>query len=348
MNEGRGEAHGRVNLIGEHTDYNGGFVMPAAIPQTTIVDFRKRDDCLIHVRSASQPGSIEYKQGEEKRTGMWTDYIQGVTRALAAAGHSIGGMDAGVVSTVPVAAGLSSSAALEISFLRALRAAFDLPLSDLDMAKLAQKAENEFVGAPVGILDQMACTFADAGTALFLDTASLAFDRLPIPAGVQVSVLDSGIRHDNRLGDYGKRRAECEEAARMLGVARLRDLGIADLSLTDRLPDPLFKRARHVVTENDRVLKAADAIRSGDVAALGRLFLESHASMRDDFEISLPEIDLLVQLAAAREGVYGARLTGGGFGGAVVVLVDSRFGEAGGPAIEEYIRRTGRPGRLLV
>ena len=348
---GTAEAPGRVNLIGEHTDYNGGFVLPAAIPRKTTVEWASRSDGIIRVATAAhdqKPPVIEYRTGEEKKAGQWTDYVQGITWVLSKSGYPAPGLNAFIRSTVPVAAGLSSSAALEISFLRAARAAWGLKLEELQLAQLAHEAENEFVGAPVGILDQMACTFADEQNALFLDTRTLAFDRIPIPEGVRLSVVDSGIQHDTRAGDYRTRRAECEEAARLLGVRELRDVSTADLPRINRLPEPFNRRARHVVTENERVLQAVDAMRSGDVVELGRLFCDSHASMRDDFCVSLPEIDRIVELARRQPAVLGTRLTGGGFGGAVVLLVRPGSEAAVREVLDEYVRETGQPGKTLV
>jgi galactokinase len=251
--------------------------------------------------------------------------VQGVTHVLADAGLGVHGFDARIDSTVPVGSGLSSSAALEIALLRALDAAFSLGLDPVAMARAGRRAENEFVGAPVGIMDQMACALADETHALFIDTRSLAWERVPLPRHVEVAVVDSGVAHQHAGGGYRRRRAECEEAAARLGVSALRDVGVDDLARVATLPSPLDRRARHVVTENARVLDAVAALRDGDTARLGVLFAASHTSMRDDFEVSVEEVDLIVRLAAGEPGVYGARLTGGGFGGAVVIL--TRHGE---------------------
>ena len=320
--ERRAEAPGRVNLIGEHTDYNGGYVLPTVIPQRTRVELAARADGRARVSSDTMPDPtpVEFTLGAEARTGGWIDYVQGVTWALREAGHALVGFDARVTSEVPVGSGLSSSAALEVAFARGLRALCDLDLDPLAIARAAHRAETVFVGAPVGVMDPMACSLATAGTALFVDTRSLRVEPVPLPAGAELLVIDSGVAHDHVHGDYRARRAECEEAARRLGVPALRDVAESDLAAVMALPDPLGRRARHVVTEDARVLAAVAAMRAGDLPALGALFDASHASMRDDFEVSVPEVDRLVALARAEPDVFGARLTGGGFGGAIVAL----------------------------
>ena len=343
------DAPGRVNLIGEHTDYNGGYVLPAAVPQRTRVELAARPDGTVRLWSAQSQGEVaSYTLGEERRDGTWTDYVKGMTRALAQHG-ALGGFDMRVDSDVPVGSGLSSSAALEIAAGRALRERFHLRLTDLQLAMAGQRAENELVGAPVGIMDQMASVFADTATALFVDTRTLAYARVQLPASAAVVVIDSGISHRNAGGAYAERRAECEQAASRLGVRQLRYVGIADLHRVSQLPSPLDRRARHIVTENQRVLDTVDAFGRGVLAAAGRLCNESHVSMRDDFEISVPEIDRLVAIAQATDGVYGARLTGGGFGGSVVVLADAAQARtAAAHIVNQYAATTGNAGRLLV
>jgi galactokinase len=344
-------APGRVNLIGEHTDYNGGYVLPTVIPQKTVVELAPRGDRTVRVWSANvpDPRQVTYAVGTEARTGTWADYVQGITWVLGDAGHGVGGFDARITSGVPLGSGLSSSAALEISLMRALRIAFGLALEDVPLARLARRAENEFVGAPVGIMDQMACSLAGGRDALFLDTRSLAFELVPLPAGVELAVINSGVAHNHAKGDYRTRRAECEEASRLLGVTQLRDLGLADLPRVMALPDPLGRRARHVVTEDDRVLAAVRAMRAGDADLLGQLFLQSHESMRDDYEVSVPEVDVLVEEARVQPDVYGARLTGGGFGGAVVVLVKTGAARRVAERISSHYRqRCGRRATVLV
>jgi galactokinase len=341
------DAPGRVNLIGEHTDYNGGFVLPVAIPQRTRVEARARHNRTVRLWSAQFPRDAPhvYTLGEEEPMGAWFDYIKGITRILGAG--TIRGFDARIESDVPVGSGLSSSAALEIAAGRALRHLFALSLDDVALARIGQQAENDFVGAPVGIMDQMACSLADTTAALFLDTRTLEYERVPLPRSASLLVIDSGITHDHAAGDYRVRRGECAEAARQLGVRELRD--VQDVREVERLPPPLNRRARHVVTENARVLETVEALRAGDCARVGALFERSHASMRDDFEISIPAIDVLVQIATSVQGVYGARLTGGGFGGAIVALADASVAVAAADQIVTgYHRETGRTGRRLV
>jgi galactokinase len=345
----RASAPGRVNLIGEHTDYNGGFVLPAAIPQRTSVELRLRSDGAVDVWSASFNERKAYLLGEEARTGSWIDYVQGVTSILAAGGHRLGGFALRIESGVPVGSGLSSSAALEIAVLRALRGAFDLAIDDVEMARLGQRVENVFVGAPVGIMDQMACALADDTHALFLDARTLEYERVAIPEAAALLVIDSGVAHNHAAGDYRTRRAECERAAALLDVPQLRDASAADLARIEALPEPLGRRARHVVTENARVRETVAALRAGDLRAAGALFDASHASMRDDFAVSVPEVDLLVSIAQRQPGVHGARLTGGGFGGAIVALADRGSGRATANLVAaEYRSRSGRTATVLV
>jgi galactokinase len=319
-------APGRVNLLGEHTDYNGGFVLPSAIPQRTHVALAERGDDRVQAWSATLDQRVTFSLGAERTSGGFIDYVQGVTGALREHGHAIRGFDAAITSTVPVGGGLSSSAALQVALLRGLRELFALSLDDVTLAKLAQWGENHIVGAPVGILDQMACHLADEDSALFLDTRTLEYEKVPLPSQAEVVIVDSGVQHSHAGGGYRTRRAECEQAARLLAVRELRDVAADQVSQLMELPEPLGRRARHVVTENARVLTAVDAMRAGDAKALGLLFNESHRSMRDDFEVSVPEVDTIVENAWNDPSVFGARLTGGGFGGAVVCLVERGAG----------------------
>jgi len=319
--EHKASAPGRVNLIGEHTDYNGGFCMPTVLPLHTQVWLAARQDQRVRLASDTQASDIaEYTIGEEKPAGTWVDYIAGVTWTLRRGGYRRGGFDMLITSDVPVGKGLSSSAALEVAALRGLRSMFSLQVSDLDIAMLAHTAETQFVGAPVGVMDQMVCSLGKEGFAFFLDAASREFKHVPMPPDTSLRVIDSGIAHHHASGDYRTRRRECEEAARALKVAKLRDLTPADLPRVNALPEPLNRRARHVVTEDARVLDAVDALHAGDLRKFGALLKASHASLRDDFEVSLAEIDWLVDTADDDPNVLGARLTGGGFGGAVLML----------------------------
>jgi galactokinase len=349
----KAEAPGRVNLIGEHTDYNGGFVLPTAIPQRTQVELAPRPDRAVQVWSAakakSNGGRASYTLGAETPRHDWVDYVQGITQVLCGLGHKLGGFDARIESRVPLGSGLSSSASLSVSLLRALRRAFALELDDVQIAKIGQRAENEFVGARVGIMDPMAASLADEGTALFLDARSLAFERVLLPAGADLLVIHSGVVHQHAAGDYNTRRAECEQACRLLGVEQLRDLTSADLARVNKLPEPQARRARHVVTENERVVAAVAAMRAGDVARLGELFYQSHDSMREDYQVSVPEIDLLVALGRQDPAILGARLTGGGFGGSVVLLARAGEGAVAARRVAEaYAARPGCRPKVLV
>jgi galactokinase len=323
-------APGRVNLIGEHTDYNGGLVLPTAIPQRTRVALARRRDRRVRAWSREAGGAqpATYDLGAEARSGGWLDYVQGVTAALAEAGFAIGGFELRVESDVPVGSGLSSSAALEVAVLRGLRALFALELDDVALARLAQRGENQLVGAPVGILDPLAASLAEPGSALLFDTRTLAVQPIALPRALELIVIASGIAHDHASGDYRTRRAECERAAELLGVACLSDLGESDLPRAFALPAPLGRRVRHVVRENARVRATVAAFAADDVAAIGRAFAASHASLRDDYQVSIPEIDRLVAIAAADRDVAAARLTGGGFGGSIVALARRGTAEA--------------------
>lgn len=347
----RSSAPGRVNLMGEHTDYNGGYVLPTAIPRRTRVELARREDRLVRASSADVDGGLVqvYQLGSETAGRGWLDYIQGVTHALREAAHRVEGFDLRVRSSIPIGSGLSSSAALEVALLRGLRDLFALPLDDVQLARIGQRAENDFVGARVGIMDQMACSLADEGAALFLDTRGLHFEQVPLPPGADLVVISSGIAHAHAGGEYNTRRAECEAAARLLGVPGLRDVELNDLPRVATLPAPLDRRVRHVVTENARVVECVAALRAGDLPRAGALFATSHASMRDDFEVSLPEIDLLVSLAARNEDVYGARLTGGGFGGAIVLLAHAGRGRLAAEATaRQYAEQSGHIPSILV
>ncbi len=318
------DARGRVNLIGEHTDYNGGYVLPTPIPQAAVSAVRRGAGPRVRAwsRELSEPGAVlEYEIGAEQPGRGWLDYIQGVTVALAGAGHEAAGFDLWLASDVPLGSGLSSSAALEVSLLRALRELFALDVNDVRLAQLGRAVETEFVGVPIGIMDQMAASLAAPGQALLIDTRTLETTPVDLPRDVELIVINSGVAHSHVLGDYRTRRAECERAAALLGVAELRDVGIADLPRVAALPPPLDRRARHVVTENQRVLDAVAAAERGHSAALGALFTASHLSQRDDYQCSAPEVDLLVDLALDEPPALGARLTGGGFGGSIVALV---------------------------
>ncbi len=343
--EARGTAPGRVNVLGEHTDYNDGFVLPAAIPQTTTVEaaLSGTDAFLLHSTSECEPGAIvSYRSGEAVPDGF-ARYVDGCTRALLERGVRVPPVALFIDSTVPIGAGLSSSAALEVATLRALRELLGLKLDDVEIALTAQAAENKYVGVRCGIMDQMASSLADAERMLFLDTRSLARELVPFPPGTRAIVLHSGVQRSLASSAYNERRDECEAAARALQVQALRD--VTDVGVTEKLPPPLDRRARHVVTENARVCEAARGV---PAKRFGALMSGSHASLRDDYEVSIEALDVLVECLEAQPGVYGARLTGAGFGGACVALVEAtRAAEAQKGALRSYAAR-GFSGAALV
>ena len=328
-----GEAPGRVNLIGEHTDHNDGYVLPTVIPQVTSVAMARNDDLEVRAFSHAVPFDTQratFSIGTETRREHWIDYVQGATAVARAAGLPISGFDAIISSDVPLGSGLSSSAALSVALLRALRALHQWSIADEPLAVLARRVETDFIGVPVGPMDPFACMLGSQGQALFLDTRTLAWERIALPRGLEIAVVNSGIRHSHATGSYRMRQQECVEAAASLGLAALRDATSEHTAAIDALPGVLARRARHVVSENARVLQAVQALRQRDLVGLGRLIDASHASLRDDFEVSTAEIDAMVDIARAESGVLGARMTGGGFGGSIVIL--TRAGRAGSVA----------------
>jgi galactokinase len=339
-----------VNLIGEHTDYHDGYVLPTVIPQRTSVHMTARTDRRVRAVSSAVDGQAEeYELGHEAPGRGWLDYVQGVTATLARRGVAVRGFEVRVDSSIPLGAGVSSSAALEVSLLRALRLMLSLGFDDVELAKIAQAAETDFVGAPVGIMDQMASSLGRDGEALFLDTRSLEVERVPLPSTVELVVIHSGITHAHAGGEYVTRRRESFAAAERLGVTRLRDADLTMMPRIEALPPPLNRRARHIVSENARVLAAVAALRAGDTGRLGALLNESHLSMRDDYQTSTADIDVLVSIAQARDEVYGARLTGGGFGGSIVAAVRAGFAQQAALQISrDYRRETGREPVVLV
>ncbi len=344
----RSDAPGRVNLIGEHTDYNEGLVLPAVIAQRTKVELDAREDERVLVRSEGF-GSVAYALGREERANDWADHVRGVTWALRDAGHVLRGFDARITSEVPPGAGLASSAALAVALLRALRAAFALSLSDEALALVAHRAEREFVGAHVGTMDQLAASLGSVGEALFIDTRSGALERIALPRSLALIVIDSGTRHEHAGGAYNTRREECAEAARLIGVRALRDATAREAAALEREHPVLARRVRHVVSENDRVRPFVAALRASDLAECGRLLDESHRSLRDDFGVSTPEVDALVALLRAQPGVYGARMVGGGFGGSVLGLATPAAApQAARRAADAYRAQVGREARVVL
>ena len=330
-----GEAHlfrapGRVNLIGEHTDYNDGFVMPAAIEYEFTAAAARRDDALIRLHSLNNGQSAEFDlgQADPQPNGNWSDYAFGTAVMLKQAGHTVPGADIMVSSTVPLGSGLSSSAAFEVVVGYALLALAGAEVDTVDLAKLCQKAENEYIGMRCGIMDQFISANGARDHALMLDCRSLETRRVPIDGSARIVVANSMVQHAHAGGEYNARRASCEEGVALLApaiggtITALRDVTPEALAAHKAvLPEVTYRRCRHVVTENARVLDAAEALTRGDLAACGALMNASHTSMRDDYEITCAEIDTLVEIAQAQPGVYGSRMTGGGFGGCTVSLV---------------------------
>ena len=334
--DGLWSAPGRVNLIGEHTDYNDGFVLPFAIDRRTVVALGRRDDGLLRVATTRGGETITVPLAEldtELPTGVprgWSAYPLGVAWALGRAGAELtgrGGADLVIHSDVPVGAGLSSSAAIESAVALALDEIWEVGLDRPALAQIGRRAENDAVGAPTGIMDQSASLLGQADAAVFLDCRSLETEVVPLGldgAGLTILVIDTRVAHAHAHGGYQERRASCEAGAAALGVASLRDVSIEDLGRAEAiLDDVTFRRVRHVVTENQRVLDTVAALRSGGPTTIGPLLDASHRSMRDDFEISVPELDLAVDTAIAA-GAVGARMTGGGFGGSAIALVAER------------------------
>ncbi len=315
-------APGRVNLIGEHTDYSEGFVLPMAIDRATIAAAAPRDDRRVRVRSLERSETAEFTLDERdpKPSGTWIDYAHGVALALARR-VALRGADLAVATTVPIGAGLSSSAAFELAVASALLAIAGGTLAPRELARVGREAENGFVGLRSGIMDQLASACGVRDHALLIDCRSEELTPVPIPAEAAIVVADSGVKHELSGSAYNDRRAESEEAARLLGVPTVRDVSADDFARRGgELPELLRRRARHVVTENARVLATVSALRAGDLREAGALMNASHDSLRDDYEVSAPELDSLVDAARAVDGVYGARMTGGGFGGSIVVL----------------------------
>jgi len=340
--EVKAAAPGRVNLLGEHTDYNDGFVLPTAILQQTIVQLGHCADRAFHFYSHELKEQVTWQPSESIPTGF-ARYLVGCTQLLEETGISVPPLNIFVASDVPIGSGLSSSAALEVAMLRGLRSLLNLKLDDVQIAQLAQQAEIHYAGVQCGIMDQMASSLADPVHMLFLDTRSLDRQILDLPERSEILVIDSGIPRTLAGSGYNQRRAECEEAAKQLGVKALRD--IEDLEVIKSLPEPLRRRARHVVTENNRVLEAKQGVAA---TRFGELMNDSHISLRDDYEVSVPGLDQLVAILQQMPGVFGARLTGAGFGGACVALVQLGQAEAiAHQALEKY-QQQGFQGKLLV
>jgi galactokinase len=334
-------APGRVNLLGEHTDYNDGFVLPIALAQQTTVSLGRAAGERFTLRSDDLGRAVAFTLDRAPEE-QFARYVFGCLQEMRRAGVAVPPLDIHVESAVPIGVGLSSSAALEVATLRALRLLLGGAIDDVEVARMAQRAEIEHAGVRCGIMDQMASSLADTEHALFLDTRTLQTRLLDLPPGTAVLVLDSGIERSLAGSGFNQRRRECEEAAARLGVASLRD--VRRVEQVESLPDPWRRRARHVVGENARVLHAVE---SGDAPTLGRLMNDSHLSLRDDYEVSTAELDRLVSLLQEHPAVHGAKLTGAGFGGACVAICSAeRIGEVAREVLGDY-RRLGGSGRLL-
>jgi galactokinase len=319
-----------VNLIGEHTDYNDGFVLPCGIAYDTRVRATERRDRMVTVRSSfGEPAVFDLERLAMERAGMWSDYARGVFVELREAGVNLYGVDLRVDASVPPGAGLSSSASFEIAVALAMLAMARAEMPPLDLARLAQRAEVRHVGTRCGIMDQIAVLCAQAGHALFLDTRTLEIEQIAVPPDAAIVICNTMVKRRLAAGSYNERREECERAVERLRsrypeIRALRDVSVEQLQRAqDLLPSALLQRARHVVTENERVMHAVEAMRAHDLQRLGGLMYESHGSLRDDYAVSSPELDVLVRLARSFDGTMGARMTGGGFGGCTVNLVQA-------------------------
>ena len=354
------QAPGRVNLIGEHTDYNGGFVLPCAIGFSTWVAVRARGDAVVRVVAAdvanvsnvgdqrdvsnASAARDEFRLDAtitQRSDAPWADYVRGVFWVLQQRGHALGGVDIAIAGSEPQGAGLSSSASLQVAMATALREALSLPgLDPTTIALVAQEAENRFVGCQCGIMDQLVSARGQAGHALLIDCRSLATRAVPLPAGVAVLIAESGVHRGLVDSAYNERRLQCQAAATHLGVQALRDATRVQLEAARGSLDAVaWRRARHIVTENTRTQAAAGALAEGDLATMGRLMAESHRSMRDDFEITVPAIDRLVEIAQQASGAAGgARMTGGGFGGCIVAVLPEAMVATARAAIEANYR----------
>ncbi|MEE8192153.1 MAG: galactokinase [Gemmatimonadales bacterium] len=324
-------APGRVNLIGGHVDYNDGLVLPAAVEMVIAVAFSPRDDRIVRVYSTDfgETAEFDIDDLEPGSISGWAAYPAGVAWAMAQAGLPLRGLDAAATGNIPIGGGLSSSAAVEIAFAAAFRQASGLDLPNLELAKLGQTAENRFVGVRCGIMDQVTAACAEAGNALLLDCRSLEIRQIPLPSEVRIVVFCTGIKRELSSSEFNTRRRECEEAAGRLAevdddIQSLRDVSPEQLhSLLRHLPPPLDRRARHVVGEIERVRLAAQALEQGEIERFGELMFASHRSSRDDYQVSIDELDSLVELARQAPGGIGARLTGAGFGGCTVNVVSA-------------------------
>lgn len=336
-------APGRVNLLGEHTDYNDGYMLPVATPQRTEVALAHSIDDQHHLYSGTLDGNVTFAARGGSAPQGFGSYIEGCIRLVEATGVTVPPLRFYVTTNLSVGSGLSSSAALEVATLRALRQLLGFELDDVKLAQIAQRAEIDYARVNCGIMDQMASSLCDEGHMLFIDARTLAHRLVELPPGTELIVVDSGVPRTLAASKYNERRAECEEASRKLAVEALRD--VQDPAAVETLPEPLRRRARHVVQENLRVLEAAQGV---DAERFGALMNASHDSLRDDYEVSIPELDQLVDALRAAPGVLGARLTGAGFGGATVALCRAGQALQAAQAALSTYNKAGRQGRILI
>ncbi|NMC21711.1 MAG: galactokinase [Thermogutta sp.] len=337
-------APGRVNLIGEHTDYNEGFVLPMAVERAVWIGLRRRADRWVRVYVSAESRWREFHLDALRREGNAPiEYVKGTAWSLGEEGFFLRGWEGVLLGDVPIGAGLSSSAAMEVAVARAFAAASDLPWDPVKMALAAQRAENRWVGVQCGIMDQLISACGKEGHALLIDCRGLECRPVPLPQGVKVVILDTGTRRGLADSAYNERRKACESTAARFGLKALRDLSLDDLTArAGELDAVTFRRVRHVVSENARTLLAAQAMEKGDTETLGRLMVESHASLRDDYEVSSEALNAMVEIALAGPGCYGARMTGAGFGGCAVALVEAGAAADFAEKVSaEYRRRTG-------
>lgn len=336
-------APGRVNLIGEHTDYNDGYVLPMAIDHAVWMALAPRTDSTVRIRSLDLQVDATFDLGFLAKGEGWIEYVKGVASELQKTGRQLRGFDAVMTGDVPRGAGLSSSAAVELATARAFSAVSGFEWDAVEMASIAQKAENNWVGVNCGIMDQMASAASQEGYALFLDCRTLEIQHAPLPEKTSVVILDTSTRRGLVDSAYNERRSQCEEAARWFGVEALRDVGVEELRKGEgKLSEVVMKRARHIVTENARVLEAVQVMKVGNVKRLGELFNASHASLRDDFEVTNKALNQIVECAQEQTSCHGARMTGAGFGGCAVALVkEENTGEFVSAVSSEYKQRSG-------
>jgi galactokinase len=324
------QAPGRVNLIGEHTDYNDGFVLPMAIDRAVFIALRPRADRRVRLESLDYRQWVEFDLDNLEHVGAgWGEYAKAIAWALQGAGHRLRGWEGAMLGEVPVGAGLSSSAAVELAVARAFAAVSDMDWDAAGMARLAQRAENEWIGVACGIMDQLTSACGVAQHALRIDCRSLEIETVLLPDLASVLVLDTGTRRGLVSSAYNQRREECRQGAQAFGLSSLRDLKDEAFAAGEGRLDPIVRRrVRHVLSENARTLRAVQALRDRDCEGMGRLMAESHASLRDDYEVSSPALDAMVEIASAQPGCWGARMTGAGFGGCAVALVEREAAQA--------------------